>query len=81
MTRIGFGTRTAGVLAAGALFVCGCGQPPDAGTVNMTAIKAEASRRGIPEAKGPGVARAGGDKSSGRARKPAPTTPLPRGGR
>jgi hypothetical protein len=66
---------TAAVLAAGMLFACGCGGPPGAGTVNMTAIKAAAAQRGIPEAKAPGEAATKG------GRKLTPGKALPRGRR
>jgi hypothetical protein len=82
MSRIRASIVTAGMLAAGALFVGGCGGPPGAGTVNMSAIKAAAAQRGIPEAKkAPDVAKSGVNPSPGRARKSAPTRPLPKGGR
>ena len=71
----------AGLLAAGSLIACGCGGPPGAGTVNMTAIKAAAAQRGIPEAKAPGAATSPAGKPLGPARSREPVKPIPKGGR
>jgi hypothetical protein len=80
MSRSRIVIAMAGVLAAGSLCVGGCGGPPGAGTVNMTAIKAVASQRGLPETKGR-AARAGSDKSPGPARPTTPARPNPQGRR
>jgi hypothetical protein len=65
----------------GAGLVCGCGGPPGAGTVNMTAIKQAAEQRGIPESKTPTVSKTGVNQPGGRTRGTVPTKPIPKGGR
>jgi hypothetical protein len=67
-------------MAAGSLFACGCGGPPGAGTVNMSAIKAASAQRGLPEAKAR-AARSGPDKPLGPARSAAPAGPVSKGRR
>jgi hypothetical protein len=43
------GDRAAASFLAAALFASGCGGPEGAGTVNMTAAKDAAARRGLPD--------------------------------
>jgi hypothetical protein len=51
LNRLG-GCATASFVAT-ALFVAGCGNPEGAGTVNMTAAKEAAARRGLPDGSKP----------------------------
>jgi hypothetical protein len=64
-------------IVVAALSVCGCGDHPDAGTVNMTAIKEAAAKRGIADAKSPGAANAPAKRAEGVL----PSKALPKGGR
>jgi hypothetical protein len=67
------------IITAGSLLsCCGCGGPPEAGTISISKAKEAAALRGIPEKN---VAAAPPPKNQPRAPKQRPTQALPKGGR
>ena len=67
------------IITAGSLLsCCGCGGPPEAGTISISKAKEAAALRGIPEKK---VEAVPGPKTKPRAPRQRPTQALPKGGR
>jgi hypothetical protein len=78
-SRRGTGIVSMAVATAGALLgCCGCGGPPDAGTINMSKAKEVAALRGIAEKK---VATVPAKKNTPKSQRLRPTQALPKGGR
>ena len=67
------------IITAGSLLsCCGCGGPPEAGTISISKAKEAAALRGIPEKN---VATVPATKNQPRTPRQRPTQALPKGGR
>jgi hypothetical protein len=69
------------LLNVAVLFLCGCGDHPDAGTVDMSAAKKAGVQRGIAEVQAAGGVQNTRAKQVGHAPGQVPTKALPKGGR
>jgi hypothetical protein len=69
------------LLNVAVLFVCGCGDHPDAGTVDMSAAKKAGVQRGIGEVQAAGGVQNTHAKQVVRVPGQVPTRSLPKGGR
>jgi hypothetical protein len=73
------GKSSMAIITAGSLLgCCGCGGPPEAGTISISKAKEAAALRGIPEKNGAAVP---SPTNKPRAPRQRPTQALPKGGR